>query len=167
MANPPKKAPDKPAPKPKPRFGKGQPAHYCGKKGRSGPPLGNTNNLRHGLTSANLPKRLRYVYHRMCALRRTLEAAVIATKGQVSLGDAALIQTACRWERAAQLHEARYRREPDKYTDSPDKAAKASESRDHAVERLRLDRDGRDSVLDALYSRALPAPDGDGTDEPT
>ena len=158
MSDPPKKAP----PKQPPRYGKGSGFH--GKPGRSGPPKGNTNALRHGLTSANLPKRLRYVYHRMCALRRTLEAAVIESKGQVSLGDAALIQTACRWERAAQLHEARYRKEPDKYVDSPDKAAKASESRDRAVEKLNLDRDSRDLIIDALYKR-LPAPEPNGNND--
>ena len=49
--------------------------------------------MRHGLTSGQLPKDARYIEWRMNALRRTLEAAVLAARGEVTIPDAAAIQT--------------------------------------------------------------------------
>lgn len=132
-------------------------------KGKPGAPKGSMNAFRHGLKCANLPKSCRYIFHRLNSLRRILEAAVLESKGEINMVDGAAINTAIRWERAAQLHERRYRLEPDKYLDSPDKAATASERRDKAIAALRIDRDVRDNLIDSLYR--LPAPNGKGTDE--
>lgn len=78
-------------------------ANFHGKAGRSGAPKGSQNAIRHGLTAGRLPKDCRYIEYRMNALRRQIEAAVIDAKREVSLTDAAFIQTALRWERHAQL----------------------------------------------------------------
>lgn len=73
---------------------------------KRGAPPGNRNargNIRHGLKAGSLPKDARYIEVRLNQFRRNLEDAVIAAKGEVSLADAAAIQTACRWERHACL----------------------------------------------------------------
>ena len=76
---------------------------FCGKPGRSGPPKGNANALRHGLKAGQLPADAKYIEWRMNDFRRQLEAAVLDAKGCVSLPDAAYVQTAMRWERHAAL----------------------------------------------------------------
>lgn len=144
----------------KPRWGKD--SNFKGKKGKSGPPKGSTNAMRHGLKVSNLPKDCRYIYHRLNNLRRILEAAVLASKREVSLYSGAAINSAIRWERAAQLWERAYRKWPDKYPDAPDKAANASDRRDKCINSLRLDRDVKENVMDALYT--LPAPNGKDSD---
>jgi len=167
MPDTPNKAPAKPAP----QFGKGQPAHYCGKVGRSGPPRANTNAARHGLKAANLPKGCRYIYHRMCALRRTLEEAVLKEVGEIGLKGAALINTAIRLERNAQLAEHYARHNQGKLPDAIllgfyERAAKASDARDRKIAALPLDRDARDTVIDALYSRPALTHDNGNSDGP-
>jgi hypothetical protein len=154
----------------RPNYGKE--SNFKGKPGRSGPPKGSTNAIRHGLTSANLPKGCQYVYYRICSLRRTLEAAVLREFGAIDLAAAAAINTAIRQERNAQLAEHYARHNQGKLPDATlldfyERAAKASSARDKAISSLRLDRDARDGVIDALYAR-LPAPNGNGkgTDEP-
>lgn len=170
MATTRKKGPPKAAPKPAPRFGKGQPVHYCGVKGRSGPATANTNALRHGLTAANLPKSCRYIYHRLNNLRRTLETLLVESKGEVGMADGATIQTILRWERAAQLAERYFRLEGAKLgavvaQGFVDKAADASEKRDKAIARLKLDRDLKDNLLESLYR--LPSPESDANGKGT
>lgn len=76
---------------------------FKGKAGRSGAPKDNRNNMRHGLKAGKLPADAQYIEHQMNALRRQLEDAVIATKGEVSLTDAAHVQTAIKWERHGAL----------------------------------------------------------------
>jgi hypothetical protein len=81
------------------RFGKGQPPHYCGKPGRSGPPLGNVNGLKSGrysLKAGKLPKAAAYIEIRLNQFRRELEAAVVEAKGTISLPDASVPGTATR-----------------------------------------------------------------------
>jgi len=166
MSKPAREAPEK---GPKPRFGKGQPSHYCGKPGRSGPPRGNRNALRHGLRGAVLPKDARYIQNRLDNIKRILEDAVLRARGAVDEADAAAIQTAQRWERVACLAErwARLKGDElkDKMVDYYERAAKASEARDKAIARLKLG-DQRDNVLDALYSRPTTPTTGNG-DEPS
>ena len=165
MSATPKEVPDKSAlGNTRPVFGKNQPKHYCGKKGRSGPPIGTRNNLRHGLKSGQLPPGAKYIEHRLNALRRTLEDALIALNGEVTINNAAHIQSALRWERHAALAQRWLTKQYDelkpadriKFSES---VARASDCRDKAIRALNLDRDNQDNVLDALYSR--PTGNGD------
>ena len=149
----------------KPRFGKGQPAHYCGKKGASGAPKTNGNAIRHGLKAGQLPRDCKYIEYRLNAFRRMLEAAVLEARGAVTINDAALIQTCLRWERHAALAQrwlvkaGDTLKPADKLTFSRE-IGRASAERDKALLNLKIDRDTNDNVLDALYAR-LPAPTAD------
>ena len=60
---------------------------------------GNRNGLRHGLTAGKLPKGCQYLENQLNGFRRTLEDIVLSVKGEISLPDAASIQTALKWER--------------------------------------------------------------------
>ncbi len=138
MAKPPKDNTDKA------QFGPDQPAHYCGKPGRSGAPKDNRNALRHGLRGGMLPKDCKYIEFRLNKFRRTLEDAVLAAKGVVGLTDAALIQTCLRWERHSALAQRWLRVQGDKLSTSDklrfsEAIAKGSDNRDKAVEKLKLD----------------------------
>ena len=148
----------------KPRFGKGSGFH--GKPGRSGPPLRNRNNLRHGLRAGKLPPKCQYVEHRVNDLRRQLEDAVVSVRGEVGIIEAANINTAAKWERHGLLAQHWLRHEVEKLTPTErlkfsEAIAKASAARDQAIKALGLDRDSADDVLEALYSR-VPAPDDAG-----
>ncbi len=158
------KAPVKAAPKR--RFGKCQPAHYCGKPGRSGAPRENINAIRHGLKAGQLPKDAKYIEYRLNAFRRTLEQAVLGARGEVTIPDAATIQTCLRWERHACLAQrwlvkAGDTLKPEQRLTFSREIARASAERDKAIAALKLDRDSRDGAIDALYVR-LPAPNGNG-----
>jgi len=145
-------------------YGKGSAFH--GKAGRSGPPKGSQNAIRHGLKAGQLPKDARYIEWRLNAFRRTLEQAVLNVRGEVNIPDAACIQTCIRWERHACLAQrwlvkaGDTLKPADKLTFSRE-VARASGERDKSIAALKIDRDVKDGVLDALYSR-LPAPDGNG-----
>lgn len=89
MAKPPKTKPSKRVA----RFGKDQPAHFCGKKGRSGPKPGNLNSLkngsrlrstklklgRDGLVIGNIP--IKAVRDQARAYRRKLVTEVLGVRG--------------------------------------------------------------------------------------
>ena len=83
--------------------------------------------------------------------------------------DAASIQTATAWQRHSSLC-LRWLRlgetslKPEQKMNFSREIARASGERDKALRELHLDRDTRDNVLDALYSRALPAP-ADGKED--
>ena len=148
---------------------KAAPRRFCGKAGCSGPAKGNGNAIRHGLKSGKLPRDARYIEYQMNGLRRILEAAVMAARSEVTIPDAAAIQTAVKWERHGALCLRWLRVEgeklkPEQKMTFSREIARASAERDKAIAALRLDRDARDGVIDALYAR-LPAP-GKGTDEP-
>lgn len=117
------------------------------------------NNLRHGLRTlalGTLPTGASYVARMTNVLRRELESAVMEAKGQVTLTDAAAINTACRWERHAMLAQRWLRQHAEAMTHdqllsfSRD-VARASESRDRAIQSLGLDRREQDAIA-ALYS---------------
>ena len=139
---------------------------FCGVKGRSGAPRGNNNAMRHGLKGGQLPKDCRYIELRLNAFRRNLEDAVMAERGAVTLTDAAAIQTCLRWERHAALAQRWLVKstdmKPEQKLAFSREIARASSERDKALAMLKLDRDGKANVLDALYT--LPAP-SDDTDE--
>lgn len=139
-------------------------------KKKPGAPRGNTNamshglnaNLRHGLKAGKLPKDCRYIENQLYGLRRKLEAAVVAAKGDVSLPDAACIQTAIKWERHGalalrwlRLEEANLK--PTERLAFSREIARASTERDRALQALGLDRDAKDNIIDALYARAISA----------
>ena len=147
MNAPAKKAPAKATPArdstPKPHFGRGQPANYSGKPGRSGPPVGNSNALRHGLKAGKLPKDAKHIEYQTNDLRRTLEAAVMAVRGEVTIPDAAAIQTAMKWERHGALCLRWLRIEEDKLKPEQKmnfsrEIARASAERDKAIAALKL-----------------------------
>jgi hypothetical protein len=158
MSDTPKQASVKAASK----FGKGQPASYCGKKGRSGPAFGNINAVRHGLKAGKLPKDARYIEFRLNAFRRTLEEAIVAARGQVTIPDAAYVQTAIRWERHACLAQ-RWLVKADATLKAEQKLlfsreiARASAERDKALAMLKLDTDHVKDAWAALD--ALPKPE--------
>ena len=138
-------APSKQTPaKPAPRFGKRQPSNYCGKPGRSGPATGNTNAIRHGMRGSKLPKGCKYIEGRVNALRRTVEEAIISLKGEITIMDAAAINSILKWERHGLLAAHWLRHEIDKLSASDrlrfsESIAKASDSRDKAIRSLDLD----------------------------
>ncbi len=135
---------------------------FCGKPGKSGPPKGNSNNLRHGMRGGKLPPGCQYIENRVNSLRRQIESALIAAKGEIGIVDAAAINSILKWERHGLLAAHWLRHEADKLSASDrlrfsEAIAKASDNRDRNIRSLGLDRSTADDVLSALYSR-VPAP---------
>ena len=105
---------------------------------------GNRNRLRHGLRCGQLPKDAKYIEIRLCKFRQRLEDAVIDTRGEVSLVDAAAIQTCLRWERHAALAQrwltkAGETLKPTDRLNFSREIARASSERDKALAALKLD----------------------------
>ncbi len=73
------------------------------KASKPGAPEGNVNAARHGLRGAGLPAGCGHIQRSTNMFRRSLEHAVFDARGEVNLSDAALINSAYRWERHAQL----------------------------------------------------------------
>jgi len=126
------------------RFGKNQPANYCGKPGRSGPVRENRNAIRHGLKAGKLPKGCQYIEIRLNSFRRQLEDSVMAAKGEVSLLDAAAIQTCLKWERHGCLAQRWLRLKetelkPNDLLQFSREIARASTERDKALATLELE----------------------------
>lgn len=144
----------------------------------NGPPrgIGNANAMGSGLKSdpalagvrlllGSLPKSMARVERQTAAFRRLLESTVIEVHGSIDLVAAALIQTACRWERHSllalrwlrehELPEAK-RLNPDQRLAYSTAIATASEKRDKAIERLKLTREAG-NVLDAAFAKARDA----------
>ena len=106
----------------------------------------NTNSVRHGFYAGKLPGHLEYIEKRVNKQRRELEALVIARKGDVSVMDAAAINSVLKWERHGVLAN-HWLREQDATLSAADKlkfseaVAKASDNRDRALAKLKLDID--------------------------
>lgn len=120
--------------------------------------IGNRNSMRHGLRAGKLPHDCQHVEIQCNLLRRQLEDAVVTARGEVTLLDAANIQTAIKWERhgALALRWLRVQGDQLKPTDQltfSREIARASTERDKALAALKLDRDAKDGILDALYAR--------------
>ncbi len=117
-------------------------------KRRGGQP-GNRNgrgNMRHGLRAGTLPRDARHIENRLNGFRRQLEDAVLACKGEVSIPDAACIQTALRWERHACLAQRWLTKQweemkPTEALAFSREISKASAERDKALKMLELNRD--------------------------
>ena len=123
------------------RFGKG--SAFVGIAGRSGPPKGNANGLRHGLKAGKLPADAKYIETRLNIVRRNLEQAVLDAKEEISLPDAAAIQTCIRWERHAALAQRWLTKEykelkPEQRLTFSREIARASGERDKALAALQL-----------------------------
>lgn len=114
------------------------------KKKKIGPPLGSTNAIRHGMLAGKLPKKLEWVEKKANAFRRRLEAAVEEARGDITLTDAAVINTATKWERHAMLAQYWLREQEDTLSASDrlrfsEAIAKASDARDKNIKALGLD----------------------------
>ena len=104
----------------------------------------NRNHLRHGLLAGKMPDGCKYIECRLNKFRRTLEDALIDLKGEVSIPDAAAVQTALKWERHGALALRWLRLECEKMKASERLAfsreiAMASTQRDRALMMLHLD----------------------------
>ena len=110
---------------------------------KMGPPCGNKNALRHGLSSLRGPVGTATITRSIGMMQRSLEAAVLKARATVEVSDAALIQTACRWEWHSQLA-ARWLRVAfgeltyDERLRYSRETARASSERDKAIGQLRL-----------------------------
>ena len=105
-------------------------------------PKHNTNSLRHGLTAVGkLPAGCAFVGRHVNQFRRGLEKAVLTTRGQITVADAAGITLACRWEKHSLLA-SRWLAEEYANLSIDDRlkfsgeAARATSARDNAVGRL-------------------------------
>jgi len=126
-----------------------------------GAPTGNRNAMRHGLRAGKLPAGCGNIENRINVFRRTLEDEKLAIAGEISIVDAAAINTACKWERHGMLALRWLRLEAEKLTASERLAfsreiARASAERDRALAGLELDR--RPDPWDFLDS--LPSTNG-------
>lgn len=135
------------------------------------------NAVTHGLTAryhlqlGELPGKLKKVQRTAFALRRELEAAVMAARGSIDLLSAARIQTAVRLETTCQLARRWMTESLAELTEGERLAylreiGRASVERDRVLRSLGLD--GEPTTLDALYSVApYDAPGDDESDGPT
>ena len=122
---------------------------------------GNRNGIRHGLTAGKLPKGCQFLENKLNCFRRTLEDIVLSVKGQISLMDAASIQTALKWERHGGLalhwlNKQGAKLKPMESLAFSREIAKASTERDKALASLGLNRDRiRDAwaLIDATPSK--------------
>jgi hypothetical protein len=130
----------------------------------------NTNSLTHGLTavltSGRLPKGCSYIRKTCAALKMLIEGQVLSVKGEVSLVDAATIQSCIRWERHALLSQRWLRTEaglnPDQKLSFSREIARASAERDKCLRLLQLDKpqDAFQTLLDSFAeSEPVPQPD--------
>jgi hypothetical protein len=104
------------------------------------------------------------------AQRIELERAVLDVRGEITLTDAAVIQTACRFERHAQLASKWLRENPGlpvdiRLTISRD-IAKASADRDRCIKLLRIDKPETNPWEQAFADALLPDPSDETPDEP-
>jgi hypothetical protein len=112
---------------------------------------------RHGLTiGAKLPNGAGYVARTTGHFRVALESAVVVAKGEITLIDAASIQSAVRWERHALLCQRWLIKEAATLSAGERLAfsreiARASSERDKCLDRLGIDRNEQ-SIFDALYA---------------
>lgn len=130
---------------------------FQGVKGRSGPARNNRNAMRHGLSAGKLPEGCAYVEDRINVFRRKIEDCVVQAKAEISLTDASIINTAVKWERHGMLASHWLRTQYDELSAADrlkysEQIAKASDSRDRAIGRLKLD-EVKQGILDTLYAR--------------
>lgn len=122
----------------------------------AGPPKKNRNHMRHGLFAEQLTKGCQHIENRTLKLRRQMEDLLLQVKGEVSIIDAAVIQTAIRWERHSLLCQRWLTKKikslsPSDRLNFSREIAKASSERDKCLHRLGLDKRDIDpwAALDA------------------
>lgn len=147
----------------------------AGKKGKSGPPKGNMNAARNGtgltrLTLGELPQTMRRQLQAARKYRRSLEALVVESKGEIKAIDAHLIDEAasaeihasvCRWLLRTRLETMSV----SDITKCSEQIMKAKNSRNRAIERLKLDVER--NVWDALYTDVHDEPEQETNDDTT
>jgi hypothetical protein len=123
------------------------------------------------MRGSRLPPGCRYIENRVNDLRRQIEAALLAAKGEINIVDAAAINSILKWERHGLLAAHWLRREAATLSASDrlrfsEAIARASDARDRCIRSLALDRDQADDLLQHLYGRRkpklLPAPEEAG-----
>jgi hypothetical protein len=122
----------------------GKPGNPPAKPHRCGPPKGSANAQRHGMKGGKLPRGCQYIENRVNALRRQVEDALLALKGEISIVDAAAVNSILKWERHGLLAAHWLRKEADKLTAGDrlrfsEAVAKASDNRDRNIRALGLD----------------------------
>jgi len=140
---------------------------------------GNQSAVKHGLRMAlnTVPKGCARVRIERDRLRSVLEQSVLELHGQITPYHAAVIQTACRWATHAALAARWLRLELDELSAAERlsysrEVARASSERDRCLERLGLDKDQRETILDVLFTRQRPQdavsrdPGDEGSDTP-
>ena len=125
-------------------------------------PKGNMNAAKNGarmvrLTLGELPKTMRRSTQNARKYRRMLEALVVEAKGEVNSVDAHHIDTAASCEMHCGVCRSLLRNRLKSMTVSDiskcsEQIIKAKTLRDKAIERLRLDVNARDMVIDAMYT---------------
>lgn len=113
--------------------------------------------LRHGLKSGKLPREAMYIENQSNKLRKNLEDAVLALHNDVTLENAAHIDTAIKWLRHGALCQRWLRTEastmkPTEKIAVSREIASASERRDKAIAALDLDRDTQYDLISDLYN---------------
>jgi hypothetical protein len=136
-------------------------------------PTHNENARKHGLYSGSIGKGNGWIRRACATFQVALEAAVIEARGEVSIRDAASIQTAIRWERHAQLAQKWLRLHPDmepaELLKFSREVARASSERDKAIDSLQLQHDHRsawDGVFDAPSLPVAKAPSSEDPPSP-
>ena len=110
---------------------------------------------RHGLRGVAFPPQLTWMKRTIDHFRRQVESAVMEAKGEISLVDAATINTIYRWERHAQLATHWLTEHADELAPADKlkfshEAARASAERDKALRALGLDKQTSDLIHDAI-----------------
>ena len=141
-------------------------------------PLGNTNASRHGLRTrfslrlGKLPKKFRAVENDVNAFRRLLESLIVEAKGEITILDACLVNTAAKHERASRLCHAWLRKHDSDMSHSDrlsyvKQIASSSAERDKAIRSLNLEASGEADIWKDLHSPiASPALAQPSTDAP-
>jgi len=135
-------------------------SRFCGKKGRSGPKVGNLNALKNGskmtrLTLGELPLTMRRQTQNARKYRRFLEATTLEAHGEVNVTHAHLIDEATNAEEHASVCRwlLRTRLETMKASDiasCSERILKAKTIRNKAVKQLNLDAPPLSPWIDAL-----------------
>jgi hypothetical protein len=131
-------------------------------RNRGGAPEGNRNNLRWGLRCGQLPADCGHIKRERNKLRRFIEDLVIEAKGEISLLDAALINSAVRWEVHAMLAGRKMQHAADLTTmqevELSREVAKASDNRDKCLKSMGLEQSANLDNWASIYEQpASPA----------
>jgi hypothetical protein len=132
-----------------------QPFEQQPTRNKGGAPRGSRNALRHGLRCGALPRGCRRIESETRQLRRSLEDAVIAARGAISVVDAATISRATRWaihERLAARWLALKADEltPEQLLAFSNQAVRGATERDRAIADLDIDSKPLPSLLPLL-----------------